>query len=56
MFKYLIKWFWKTPSTFLSYYYIFERITYRINDESNETHKYGKDLPRIILKKIINLY
>ena len=38
------------------YYYIFERIAYRINDESNETHKYGKDLPRIILKKIINLY
>jgi hypothetical protein len=38
------------------YYYIFERITYRINDESNETHKYGKDLPRLILKKIINFF
>jgi hypothetical protein len=38
------------------YYYIFERITYRINDESNETHKYGEDLPRIILKKIINFF
>lgn len=38
------------------YYYIFERITFRINDESNETHKYGKDFSRAILKKIINFF
>ena len=38
------------------YYYIYERITYRINDESNETHKYGHDLPRKILKNIIKYF
>ena len=38
------------------YIYVIERIIFRINDETNETHKYGKDKPREILKKIINLF
>lgn len=38
------------------YIYIIERIIFRINDETNETHKYGKDKPREILKKIINFF
>ena len=36
------------------YIYIVERILFRINDESNETHKFGKDKPRELIKNIIN--
>lgn len=38
------------------YIYIVDRILFRINDESNETHKFGKDFPREILKKLINYF
>lgn len=34
---------------------IYNRISFRLFDESNETHKYGIDYPRLILRKILNL-
>ena len=34
---------------------IYNRIYFRLNDESNETNKYGTDYPRLLLKKVLNL-
>lgn len=38
------------------YNYILDRIVFRINDESNETHKFGKDTPRYLIKRFINFF
>ena len=38
------------------YIYVGERIIFRINDESDETHKFGQDKPREMLKKILNFF
>lgn len=34
---------------------IYNRISFRLLDDSNETLKYGIDYPRLILRKILNL-
>ena len=38
------------------FYYVGERILFRINDESNETHKFGKDTAREIVKYIFGFF
>ena len=58
IFLYLTTWFMPhccRPEIGGGYKSLYDRIYFRLTDESFDTHKFGKDYPRLFIRKILNL-